>query len=73
MKFFPPKGNFSDHKGSMECKGLITAEKSTLEFKTGPIEVEIMTNSRKSVRWSAVPVAPTVSGQTGIGINLYGS
>ena len=61
MKFFSPIGDFSNHTGSMECKGLITAKNSTLEFKTGPVEFEIMTNSRKSVRWSAVPVAPHVS------------
>ena len=42
MKFFPPKGNFSNHIGSMECKGLITAKNSTLETKTGPVEIEVM-------------------------------
>ena len=45
MKFFSPNGDFSNHIGSMECKGLITAKNSTLELKTGPIEVEIITKN----------------------------
>ena len=48
MKFFPPNGNFPTHIGSMECKGLITAKNSTLEFKTGPVMVEIMTKNDKN-------------------------
>ena len=44
-EIFPPNGNFSNHIGSMECKGLITAKNSTLEFKTGPVEFEIMTKN----------------------------
>ena len=42
MKSLPPSGNFSTQIGSMECKGLITAKNSTLETKTGPVEIEVM-------------------------------
>ena len=48
MKIFPPNGNFSTHIGSVECKGLITAKNLTLELKTGPVEVEIMTKMTKN-------------------------
>ena len=42
MKFFSPNGNFTTNIGSMECKKLMTTNNSSLEFKTGPIEVKIM-------------------------------
>ena len=45
MKIFPPQGNFSTHIGWVECKGRITAKNSTLELKTGPVEVEIKTEN----------------------------
>ena len=48
MKFFLPNGNFSNHIGSMECKGLITAKKATLELKTGSVEEEIITKNDKN-------------------------
>ena len=48
MKIFSPQGNFSTHIGSVECQGQITAKYSTLELKTGPVEVEIKTKNDKN-------------------------
>ena len=43
--FFPPNGNYSTHRDSMECKGLIAAKNSTLVIKTGPVEIKILTKN----------------------------
>ena len=48
MKIFPPNDNFSTHIGSVECNGLVATKNSTLEVKTGPVQVEIMTKMTKN-------------------------